>query len=685
MSDETLLLLAADWLQPDPGAYDPDSPLGLLKSAASRGDEDERTQATVWAVRSMAAAGARKSVLSTVARVFAKREGLMSMAAYDDLVADALAEFASTADAAVPADDERGPSVATQLVQIAQDLFTFGISDLGEPFALPKDGPKVVSMLRGSKTSLRALLAREYFSRSGRAATQQALADSLLVLEGVAQEADPEVLHLRAARHGRSLWLDLGDHTGRAVEVTAEGWKVREAPPVLFRRTSLTGALPEPEHGGEVARLWEWLNVSKVDRPLILAALVHALFSDEPHVVLAILGEHGTAKTTATKVLVGLLDPGPVPVRKPPRDAEAWVTAASGSWMVALDNLSVIPPWLSDAMCRASTGDGDVRRKLYTDADYAVFAFRRCLLFNSIDVGALAPDLADRAVPITLDIIPDEDRKSERAFWQEWPDAHPKLLGAVLDLASTVLAKPAHLEKAPRMADFADVLAAVDAELGTDALARYSRQSAALAADSLSSDQFAMRIQEVIAAHFEGTSAELLERLTPADPEWKRPKDWPVKPRQVTSWLRRYAPALRKTGWRVEDLGSENHAKLLRWSISPPAQPEIAGDDTRQSPHDPQDAGIAGIGGHRAGQSQADCPERLCSRCGEQPPGPGGIICRACATSLKGESEISGDDTRRSTHDPQECAACGADEDSILHAVGCLGRGDGGRGEDSAA
>jgi hypothetical protein len=186
-------------------------------------------------------------------------------------------------------------------------------------------------------------------------------------------------------------------------------------------------------------------------------------------VVLAIFGEQGTGKATAVKVLVLLLDPSPVPVRKPPRDADSWVTAAAGSWVVGLDNLSDVPPWLSDSLCRASTGDGDVRRKLYSDSDYAVFAFRRCIIFDAIDVGALAPDLADRTVAITLDLIPDEDRADEETFWSRWQDAHPRLLGAVLTLAARVIARlpDVRLPRKPRMADFARILAAVDAELGT--------------------------------------------------------------------------------------------------------------------------------------------------------------------------------------------------------------------------
>jgi hypothetical protein len=82
-----------------------------------------------------------------------------------------------------------------------------------------------------------------------------------------------------------------------------------------------------------------------------------------------------------------------------------------------------------------------VRRKLYSDSDYAVFAFRRYIIFDAIDVGALAPDLADRTVPITLKLIPDEGRLDEETFWSEWTAAHPQLLGGLLDLAARVMAR----------------------------------------------------------------------------------------------------------------------------------------------------------------------------------------------------------------------------------------------------
>jgi len=334
---------------------------------------------------------------------------------------------------------------------------------------------------------------------------------------------------------------------------------------------------------------------------------------------------------------VRLVDPSPVPVRKPPRDADSWVTAAAGSWVVGLDNLSDIPPWLSDSLCRAATGDGDVRRKLYSDSDYAVFAFRRCIIFDAIDVGALAPDLADRTVPITLKLIPDEGRLDEETFWSEWTAAHAQLLGGLLDLAARVMARlpEIRLGRKPRMADFARILAAVDAELGTAAFDRYASQAANLAAEGLAGNSFAVRIMEVIDTTFEGTSKQLLDEVRPGNPEWKEPKDWPAGSRPVTGLMRRLAPAFRKTGWQVTEL-EPGHANAIRWRISPPPPKETVGEDTRQPSQ-----------GSQALPGASDASER------ERSGGP----------SADGQEEKN----------PAGCPDCGEDEGGIVHAVCCLG------------
>lgn len=486
-------------------------------------------------------------------------------------------------------DDAEKKSASTRLVELARSRYTFGVSTDGETFAIPRSGPLVVSTLRGNRHSLRGQLARAYFAQTGRAAPQQALADALLVIDGMAQEDDERALHLRAAEHDGRLWLDLGDPSGKAVSIGPDQWTLHDAPPVLFKRTALNSPLPEPEPGGTLDDLWRFLNVAEADRPLVVAWLVATLYADMAHPVLAFFGEQGTGKTTAQRMLVDLVDPSPVPTRKPPRDAESWVTAAAGSWVVGLDNLSNVPDWLSDSICRAVTGDGDVRRKLYTDAEHAVFAYRRCVILNSIDLGALRGDLAERTLPIHLDPITEAHRTGDADIWPHWREAHARTLGALLDLAAGVagLLPSVRLESKPRMADFARVLAAVDRVLGTQGLDHYLGKQHALASDTLTADPFMAALVNNLADGFEGTATELLDWLTPERP----PKGWPASARAATQRLHRHAPALRKSGWHVSDDGARNHAKVVRWAL----HPEKARNGDPQDPQSPQRAADCGL------------------------------------------------------------------------------------------
>jgi hypothetical protein len=392
-------------------------------------------------------------------------------------------------EAAAQSSESGKKSASTLLVELALERYEFGCTEDGQPFAV-KPGGHVVRMLRGGKNSLRAELSQAYYRLHGKAAPQQALADALLVLEGEALDSDPSQVHLRVASAAGAIWLDLGNAAEAVVRIDAGDWWIVEADvPVLFQRTALTGAMPAPQHGGDLDLLWEQLNVAEADRPLVLAWLAAAIATPKaPHPVLSFFGEQGVAKSTTTKRIVEVIDPSPVPLRKPPRDAEAWVTAAQGSWVVGLDNLSQVPDWLSDSLCRAATGEGDVRRALYTDGGLAVFAFRRCIVLNGIDIGALRGDLTDRIVHVTLDRITETSRVEDEDLDERWRQSYPQILGALLAVIAGILPTLPFVRLAtkPRMADFARVLAAVDQLQGTDGLGRFYEQAKAMAEDSLS-------------------------------------------------------------------------------------------------------------------------------------------------------------------------------------------------------
>lgn len=506
----------------------------------------------------------------------------------DDLVVVDTSHL-DTAPGGSDAKDEK-LSAATTLVYLARERYELGVTVDGEPFAVAKDGPHIARMLRGGKTGLRAELASEYFKRFERAAPQQALADALLVLEGWARTAEPVPVHLRVAEHDGVTYIDLGDTQGRMIRISGGRWELVDTAPVLFRRTNVTGALPEPVRGGDLTALWETVNVDEEDRPLVLGWLLHALVNSEtPCPILSLFSEQGSGKSIATRILVSMVDPSPVPLRKEPKDPEQWVTAASGSRVVGIDNLSWITPWLSDSMCRAVTGDGDLRRALFTDGDLVVFSFRRALIVNGIDIGSMRPDYAERSLIANLRRITGKKRRGEREILDRAARQRPEIFGGLLDLAAKVKAvlPSIQLDSAPRMADFAYTLAAVDQVLGTEGLARYLVQSENLSVDSLEIYPFIVEMRQRIRTEFDGTAAELLARVTPQADGWRAPKGWPKDARTVTGMLRRTAPALRSAGWTVRETPPASRQRSLTWTLTPPPPSEREAETAPTSPTSP--------------------------------------------------------------------------------------------------
>ncbi|MCI3276260.1 ATP-binding protein [Streptomyces cylindrosporus] len=547
--------------------------------------------------------------------------------------------------------DKKGPSQATQLVALARERYDLFMSDDGRPYGVKVDGPNLALPLRG-KAGLRSQLARIYTDvNGGTVPSQSALADAMTVLEGLAANADPRTPHLRVARReDDSILIDLGTSDGRCVHVTPDGWQILPDSPIVFRRSGAMKPLPVPIRDGDgLAKLRDLLNTTEEGFHLLVAFLLAAFIPNLPHPILAFRGEQGTGKSKGAAMVIGIIDPSGAPKRTAPRDLKSWSVQAFNSWAICLDNISIIPDWLSDALCRAVTGDGVVDRALFTDDDVVVLEFRRVLAMTTIDAGALAGDLAERLLTIELQLIPDHRRREEAELDRAYADAHPAILASLFDLLAQVLkALPTvELTERPRMADFARVLAAVDHVTGWHTQASYKATAADAVADVLDGEPFAQAVVDLVRASgpdgLTVTAAQLLESVTAPE---KLPKKWPKDPTRAAGQLKRLAPALRTIGIDVDDSKRQpdgNRSRLYRLTASEkhripapgaPAAPEPTPDQhqspgantnpsTRTSTHSTREPTPPGTAGTAPGAAPLPAPGHHTTPDQPEHPSPG--------------------------------------------------------------
>lgn len=193
--------------------------------------------------------------------------------------------------------------------------------------------------------------------------------------------------------------------------------------------------------------------------------------------------------------------------------------AATNGHVLAFDNVSALPTWISDTLCRLATGGGFAVRQLYTDTDEVLFDAIRPVILNGIEDIVTRPDLADRSIFLPLEPIPESDRRPERELLSAFYAERPRLLGALLDaVAKGMQALPeTRLDLHPRMADFALWGTACEKGLwypGTFEAAYCSNRNEAIES-VIEADPVAMAVRTFMDVRTEwtGTASDLLGAL----------------------------------------------------------------------------------------------------------------------------------------------------------------------------
>lgn len=524
-------------------------------------------------------------------------------------------------------DDEDGEdkSTATRIVEICKDFELFH-SQERQPYAtFSTRGHRETHEIESK--DFEHYVTGLFFKLSGRA-PGAAMGHALEVLSAKARFDGPKrTVYTRIKVQQKcedcegcetceSVVIDLGDDQWSSLILSRGGWAVQGDTSVKFRRSGSTRALPTPVRGGDPTRIFEFLNLgSDSDRHLVLVWLVSVLVSRGPSPILIMQGQQGSAKSFSTRLLKQLVDPSIPPIRTLSRDERDLAIASANNWVLTFDNLSGLQPSQSDALCRIVTGGGLGTRSLYTNNEEFIFDVRRPVILNGIDDIATRPDLLDRSIVLNLPVIDGIRRKTEEEILVAFTQAHPEILGGLLDLSVEVLNKinGVTLPSAPRMADYAKIGTAYEQVIGMPpgqfvTIFNSNRQDAI--ENEMDKDLVAQAVMELVENSPNGWSGSLTELhnrirdyVAHMSPGFERTVFFPQNSQALSNRLKRLSPHLRSKGFEIVWAGREGgtgRSKILLRMVQPTdpsAQNQKAGASSSSQSSQSSQMKLIGING----------------------------------------------------------------------------------------
>ena len=448
---------------------------------------------------------------------------------------------------------------ADRLIELARAMVPAFFHDLeGDGYArLPVNGHIELHPVRSR--GFKDFLRRAFYSATGKGPSSQAMQDAISTIDALCRYDWPEEpTHLRIAHKDGKIYLDLADEKWRVVEITRDGWDIVSPSPVNFRRSRGMLPLPMPTRDGSIDDLLSCLNIPDGDARTLVTAWLLGCLGAGPYAILVLQSEHGSGKSFTAATLKALVDPAFTAIRAVPREEHDIIISAMHGHVIAFDNISALPVWMSDSFCRVATGAGFSTRKLYTDNEESLFRYKKPMILTGIDRVTSRDDLTDRSIIIPLPTIPAHLRRDESEIQSAIDAAMPGALGHLLTAASVALRNEAGKpDGLPRMADFARWVHQGEKAFGWRPgtfMAAYEGNRSGAIESSIENDTFAVAVRDLVqdGPPFSGTATELLAALNQlVTDDIKKQKSWPKAPHVASSHLRRAAPFLREVGINV--------------------------------------------------------------------------------------------------------------------------------------
>jgi len=412
---------------------------------------------------------------------------------------------------------------------------------------LPFDNHNEVRQTNG--TRFRNWMARRFRERYGSPPNNEALKQAQIQVEARCENLPQVELFNRVGWHGDAIYYDLTTPDWRGVKITRQGWQIVPLPPI-FRRHNHQNEQVMPIKGCGPEEILRFCNINKEDHSLFMVAIATFFIPEIPHVIPSQNGEQGTGKSNNSRMIKGLVDPSKAVLISSPKDLEQAQMIADKHWLSTFDNISRISAWFSDFLCRAVTGEGDMKRSLYTNDEEFIRSYRRCFVLNGIGSLAWRPDLLDRFLIFEIPIL--HETRPEEQIEREWKKTLPGILGGFFTAISRAMNNVDKVKghEKFRMADFARWGACLADELGfsrEEFFKKYQESIEQKWEDTAEGSSLAKRLTDLVMSNggeWEGSAAELLAKIKPETHD----KSIPDNARWLSTELMKIAPVMRNVG-----------------------------------------------------------------------------------------------------------------------------------------
>ena len=378
----------------------------------------------------------------------------------------------------------------------------------------------------------------------------EALNQARIQVEARCGSARQVELFNRVGWHNGKVYYDLTTPDYRGVVIDEAGWDVVQLPPI-FRRYQHQAEQVVPVKGGDPKAILRFCNVGPDDHCLFMVAIATFFIPNIPHVILSQTGEQGSGKSNNSRKIKGLGDPSKVMLISTPKDLEQAQMTAEKHWISTFDNVSKIYEWFSDFLCRGVTGEGDMKRSLYTNDDEFIRSYKRCFVLNGIGTSLWRADLLDRAIIFDIPVL--KKSRAEKTMEDDWQQELPGILGGFFTAVSNGMSAFSQISghEKFRMSDFAQWGGALAKALGysqDEFFRKYQESVDRKWQDTADDSTFAKRLIDLMEKHagyWGGSAAELLGEIShDGDTETNIPKT----AKWLSTELLRIAPVMRNVG-----------------------------------------------------------------------------------------------------------------------------------------